>query len=223
MDNFKKPKGGLGSFSFYWRKLEGYQKVSALMLMVLLLALPLAVLITLGPVRIFPRAKMVVTPPMESPLPTPTARLQPTQIPVKTPFLPTPTARIVPTPTASGTPSPIFKNQRPIITTTSFPEAKVGKKYFAEVTGYDPDKGDNLKMEIKGLPAGIALIQCRQPKKTGLWKYLPSKNTISCTISGTPKLPGIYNVGIILSDSKGGIAQAILRLKVAEGGGTPFR
>jgi len=170
MDNFRKPKGGSGSFSFYWRKLESYQKVSAFNAGGLLLALPLAVLITLGPVRIFPRAKMVVTPPIESSFPTPTARLQPTSTSVARP---TPTTRLIPTPT----PRP-GKNQQPIITTTGLPVATVGKKYFTEVTGYDPDKTDILKMEIKGLPGGIALIQCRQPKKTGLWKYFFSKNTI---------------------------------------------
>ncbi len=79
------------SFKTTWKVLTADQRISLSMLMILLVAIPVGVLVSLGPTNLFSRAYLPVTPPISSPIsptetdvPTPTLTTTPTEYPILT-------------------------------------------------------------------------------------------------------------------------------------------
>lgn len=149
--------------------------------------------------------------PTPKPTTTPTAKpVTPTPKPTTTTFpKPTPTqlpSIIIPTSLPTNTPIPTpLSNKPPIITTTRFRIAFLGRIYKSVVTGYDSDI-DQLKMLINNLPPGLKISNCTLTKTT--------VSAISCTIEGKPSKKGIFRVDISLFDGKGGIDQKSIKLYV---------
>lgn len=130
---------------------------------------------------------------------------EPTPTPLPSPS-PTRTPTGSPKPTPSPTPTPI--NNPPVITTTGLPWARVGRAYYATVTGYDVNTADILSMNVSGLPKGLSRGTCTQSVSGG-------KLQITCPILGkvTAK-PGNYQVFVTLSDNRGGVARKTFTLRV---------
>ena len=129
---------------------------------------------------------------------------------------PTPSPRITPTPTSSPLP-----NSNPKIKTNALPNGRVGKKYSFSIEGIDSDPYDNLNMSINNLPPGIKMGKCLYSVVEPLMYRIFSQNkpsassvSVSCTIEGTPKIPGVYRVDILLWDQRGGSDHKSLTLKV---------
>lgn len=162
--------------------------------------------------------------PTSTPVPSPSLRPSPspllspipTSIPWPSPSTsprpsvsPKPSPSMFPSPTPTATPIP---NQAPVITTTELPVARVLTPYTAKVTGFDPDKIDQLKMSISGLPAGLRVTQCQNSLTA---KQEPK---ITCTISGRPVTfslkPITVNLKIALSDNRGAVTSKTLPLTI---------
>lgn len=135
----------------------------------------------------------IVTCPTPTPRPTPTP--SPTPRPVPT-YTPTPTPKPRPTSTPTPTPAP---NHAPTISTNSMPVlAKLGKQYTGTVVVTDVDQSDILSMNVTGLPKGIIQGPCYQT-------HISGTTELSCTITGSSKAMGVYQVQIRAQDNRGGV------------------
>lgn len=173
------------SFSSNFKALPiGAKRLLSLGLVVaLLVALPIVVM-TMVTTRTFFLNRAATGETIEPPLtPTPTPSLTPTISPK-----PTPTVK------PSITPIPLI---RPVISTTSLPEANAKKVYSANITGYEKRSNVKLNMKISGLPSGLTYT-CLTGNSIG-----GSSTTISCSIKGSPLLDGTFKIPVSLSDNFG--------------------
>lgn len=173
----QKLKEKVGKYLGYWRNLGKQQKVSAGILVFLLLALPLGVSLARGPVKLFSRGYMPVTPPITPPN-------TPPQYP------PTPT----PTPTPISDPEVYL----PVITTDYLASGIVGKKYTAWIDAYDRDATD-VSLRVYGLPSGLSVGGCLYGRSVieRTFSALVGKNVIvSCKVSGTPRISGSFKIAV---------------------------
>ncbi len=129
---------------------------------------------------------------------------------VEPPLTPTPSPTNNPTPTPTTkptiTPTPLIK---PIISTTSLPEARVKKIYSANIVGYENTANAKLTIKISGLPGGLSYT-CLTGNSIG-----GSKTTASCSVKGSPLLAGTFKILVSLSDSFGRSASKTFTLVVS--------
>lgn len=189
-----------------FRTLSVSQKLSVVLLVVLLVALPLAVLMILSP-------KTLLRP-----------RANPETPPVPTIIPPDPSCQYcfkgvcdnvchskkddkTLCPDCTSVPP---TNIAPVISTVSLKDARIGRKYNVSVEGYDQDINDGLSMTISNLPPGLSQGKCRSSKNRR-----DDVRELKCSIGGTPtSLPGSYLVEVVLSDDRGGIDRKTFTLQV---------
>lgn len=197
-----------------FRSLSLTQKLSVVLLVVLLVALPLAMLMIVSPKTLLkPRAnsETPVTPPVPTTIPSCQYCFKGVCDNVCHPkkddqsLCPDCTGGPIPTSIPPGE-----ANNVPVITTSTLKDARVGSKYSTSIEGYDQDINDGLSMAINNLPPGLSQGKCRSSKNRR-----DNVRELKCSIEGTPSsLPASYLVEVVLSDDKGGGAIKTLTLQV---------
>lgn len=209
----------LKKFSASWKKLSGSQKLSVFFLLFMLISLPVAVVVSLNPLNLFSRADYPITLPITlptTPTPTPTSTPTPRGTPIPTPIIttPTPTSTPIPSwtaiPNETPTPTPASLNNIPVISTSRLRAARVGSGYRYYVRAHDKDKGEDMKMHVTNLPAGLSQGECRIGRTIG------GSTSIRCPIVGKPEVAGTFRVDVTVFDSRGGYDQTHLSLQVKD-------
>lgn len=119
---------------------------------------------------------------------------------------PNPTPTTIPTLTPTPTPT-VKPNTQPIIATTSLPNVKKGRSYWAQISAYDRDLTDTLTMTTTNLPNGLTQDYCSVSYREGA-KWL------DCSLTGKTFAKGSYQIKATVQDNRGGSSTKYFWLRV---------
>lgn len=100
---------------------------------------------------------------------------------------------------AAGPILPTFlpeETQGPLVISTRSLSGK-SQQFYSSIDGYSANGLDELKMDIKNLPLGMSVVDCKS-------KIVSDRKYIICTLKGENIKIGLYRIDVTLSDGKGG-------------------
>jgi hypothetical protein len=90
----------------------------------------------------------------------------------------------------------ISPNKTPVIITESMPAGVAGDLYSVDLTGYDANTDNDLRMRAVDLPTGLMLEGCVTVRNA-------VRVEITCRVQGVPEESGTHKVRVSLVDSQG--------------------